>query len=99
MAALKFTVSVLAVWLLTAGYAQAAHPHNCSRTATVEALLANKFDEAVKFEGTSGEYIARVFVSADGSWSLVYTHPRGFSCIMEGGSNWQEVEWKPGRKS
>jgi len=80
--------------------ALASHPHACSNTVRIESDLAMKYNEAVTATGTANQYAMKVFLSETGSWTIIYTSPAGFSCVMLAGEDWEAVPWEaPGRKS
>ena len=56
--------------------------------------LAERFGEARVGVGTAmgGTRMVEVYASEEGSWSIVVTDPRGVSCFMATGQNWEVLE-------
>jgi hypothetical protein len=59
--------------------------------------LADKYGETPQAGGLAGPNEAEMFASRDGSWSLVYTTPKGVSCIVASGKEWELRKWEPGQ--
>ena len=94
-----FAGLALGLVLSWTGPALASHPHACAKTATVESNLAMKYEEAVRVIGTAGRYTMNIFVALNGSWTVLFTSPNGFSCVMLSGADYEDVPWKPGQES
>lgn len=74
------------VILPTQAFAQCA-PHD-----EVVSLLSERYQENQKAMGVVGDSrIIELFVSTDGSWTLVMTQPSGRACIIAAGQNWEEM--------
>ena len=41
--------------------------------------------------GQNSTLFAELFVSPNGSWTLLITHPTGISCIQAAGQNWEAL--------
>jgi hypothetical protein len=78
------------LFLLAAMPAQAQY--FCQKHDKMVALLAEDFRERRLGYGLAGStMIVEVFVSAGGTWTMLMTDVRGFSCIIAAGDGW-EVE-------
>lgn len=64
----------------------------CAPHEEVVSLLSERYQENQKAMGVVGDSrIIELFVSADGSWTLVMTQPTGRACIIAAGQNWEEM--------
>ena len=80
--------------------AAASHPHQCNSAVNVKNMLDMRYNETVRYGGITGKLIIKLYVSQEGSWTLVYISSDGNkSCIMANGEKWHEVPWEPGQKS
>jgi hypothetical protein len=61
------------------------------RTALVD-KLSSEFSEAQKAVGLANNgSVVEVFVSANGSWTMLTTAPTGESCAIAAGEDWAEA--------
>ncbi|MGI9481917.1 MAG: hypothetical protein ACR2OR_06125 [Hyphomicrobiales bacterium] len=71
-------------------HAQATH---CAAHQKVGKLLGERFKETRRAVGLlSASKMIEVYVSSGGTWTIVYTHPDGLSCIGAVGEHWQELK-------
>jgi hypothetical protein len=55
-------------------------------------LLSKKYSEAPVAMGTvSEDRFMQVFVSAQGSWTILVTKTDGEACIVAAGNNWEKL--------
>ena len=87
--------AVLAALLVFSYPAQAQS--ECYDHAKLVELLRQKYNEKFIGRGTSTGVIVELFVSPNGSWTIIYTAPSGQSCPVITGENWLREE--QGRKS
>lgn len=78
--------------LLPAGSAEAAR--NCGERVKFSKHLASKYKEHSRALGVlqSGKAVFEVYVSQEGSWTLLMTMTNGATCIMAAGHSWQEKD-------
>ena len=60
-----------------------------ARESLVERLEVRFKESETAFGITGNGMVAELFVSAEGSWTLVLTRPDGISCLMAAGQNWE----------
>ena len=86
----------LATILLLVSTPLAAEPLQCSDHADLVAQLATKYDEhQVAIGTTTTGPLVEVFVSLNGTWTLVVTTADKHSCLLASGENWMMVDWPP----
>ena len=67
----------------------------CGTHEHVTQLLAGRYKEARRAVGVvANEGVMEVFVSSDGTWSIILTSTKGLACIIAAGKNWEEVKAK-----
>lgn len=60
-----------------------------ARESLVERLEVRFKENETAYGITGNGMVAELFVSAEGSWTLVLTRPDGISCLMAAGQNWE----------
>lgn len=87
----KFAAVLAAVTLFSsAGVASAAAP--CASHDAVAKTLTTKFKEARRIMGVvNSKAVMEIFMSPQGTWTVVVTDTRGMACIIATGQDWQEV--------
>lgn len=82
------SAAVTLVGTLTATAAVAAGP--CGPRADIADNLKREFNEAAVGHGLSMRgYVLELFVSAEGTWTLIVSRPGGLSCLVDGGEGWE----------
>ena len=72
------------------GTAQAAP--QCSSHDKVVDALGNKFKETRRVMGVvNSKAVMEIFMSPQGTWTMVITDTSGLSCITASGEEWQDV--------
>ncbi len=87
-------VLVLGVGLaaIAAVSALPANARPCAPRDEIVRKLSTEFQQRQKAIGlTQAGLLAELFVSADGTWTIIFSTPEGFSCVMETGSHWMEA--------
>lgn len=90
---LRCAVAAIAacVSLATLAPAFAATP-KCAPHKQMVALLSSKYKEAPKGLGlVHGTRLVELFVSRNGSWTILATKLDGKACILAAGKDWEEV--------
>ena len=73
-----------------AGIAQAAP--QCSSHDKIVDALGNKFKETRRVMGVvNSRAVMEIFMSPQGTWTMVITDTSGISCITASGEEWQDV--------
>ena len=73
-----------------AGFAEAAP--QCSSHDKIADALGNKFKETRRVMGVvNSTAVMEIFMSPQGTWTVVVTDTRGMACIIATGQDWQEV--------
>lgn len=81
----------VAAMLSSAGPASAQQA--CATREAATKTLEKQFDEKVVGRGlaTTGKAMLELFVSANGSWTVVVSDSNGRSCILATGESWQRL--------
>jgi hypothetical protein len=87
----KLAAVLAAVTLFsTVGVASAAAP--CGSHDAVAKSLTTKFKEARRVMGVvNAKAVMEIFMSPQGTWTVLVTDTTGTSCIIATGQDWQEV--------
>jgi hypothetical protein len=73
-----------------AGKAEAAP--QCSNHDKIVDALGNKFKETRRVMGVvNSTAVMEIFMSPQGTWTIVITDTSGISCITASGEEWQDV--------
>ncbi len=84
--------AVLAVVTLfgSAGVASAAAP--CGSRDALAKSLNTKFKEARRIMGVvNARAVMEIFMSPQGTWTMLVTDTTGTACVIASGHDWQEV--------
>jgi hypothetical protein len=74
----------------SAGFAEAAP--QCSSHDKIVDALGNKFKETRRIMGVvNSTAVMEIFMSPQGTWTMVITDTSGISCITASGEEWQDV--------
>lgn len=82
-----------AIWTAS-GTIHQAHSQSayCGQRQTMITALSKKFKEHRHGIGlVSNQRMIELYVSGRGSWTVLFTHPNGTSCIGATGKNWQAL--------
>jgi hypothetical protein len=87
----KFAAVLAAVSLFgIGGVASAAMP--CGSHDAVAKSLTTKFQEARRIMGVvNAKAVMEIFMSPQGTWTVLVTDTTGTACIIATGQDWQEV--------
>jgi hypothetical protein len=87
----KFAAVLAAVTLFSSvGVASAAMP--CGAHDVVAKSLTTKFKEARRVMGVvNAKAVMEIFMSPQGTWTVLVTDTTGTACIIATGQDWQEV--------
>ena len=73
-----------------AGKAEAAP--QCGNHDKIVEVLGDKFKETRRVMGVvNAKAVMEIFMSPQGTWTMVITHTSGLSCIAASGEEWQDV--------
>ena len=88
---LKFAAVLAAVSLFSSvGVASAAAP--CGSHDALAKSLNTKFKEARRVMGVvNAKAVMEIFMSPQGTWSVLVTDTTGTACVIATGQDWQEV--------
>ena len=75
------------------GAVTSASAIECHARAEIVQLLTDAFQEKQTGFGmtTGGGELAELFVSKAGTWTLIVSTPRGDSCVVAAGENWERT--------
>ena len=87
----KFAAVLAAVSLFSsAGVASAAAP--CGSHDALAKSLTTKFKEARRIMGVvNANAVMEIFMSPQGTWTVLVTDTTGTACVIASGQDWQEV--------
>ena len=88
---LKFAAVLAAAFLFTsAGVAEAASP--CGSREAIAKSLTTKFKEARRAMGVvNASAVMEIFMSPQGTWTVLVTDTTGTACVIATGHDWQEL--------
>ncbi|WP_350335583.1 hypothetical protein [Coralliovum pocilloporae] len=73
--------------------AQAQRGMPCAARADMIGLLKDRYKEAPRAVGLiSSRGVMEVYVSQEGTWSILMTSAKGKTCIIAAGKNWEELQ-------
>jgi hypothetical protein len=86
---------LLAAPALTVSDGAAAGQTRCGARADMVQVLGSRYKENRRVMGVvNARVVMEIFVSAEGTWTVLVTDTEGRSCITAAGDNWQEVPAK-----
>jgi hypothetical protein len=86
LAAIFAAISLVSI----AGIAEAAP--QCGDHDKIVDVLGHKFKETRRVMGVvNSKAVMEIFMSPQGTWTMVITDTRGLSCITASGEEWQDV--------
>jgi hypothetical protein len=86
LAAVFAVISLISI----AGNAEAAP--QCGEHDKIVDVLGHKFKETRRVMGVvNAQAVMEMFMSAQGTWTMVITDTRGTACIAAAGQDWQDV--------
>jgi hypothetical protein len=84
--------AVLAALVPFFGTAAEAAPPPCGNHDAMTTALATKFKEARRVMGVvNARAVMEIFMSAEGTWTVLVTDTSGTACVIATGQDWQEV--------
>ncbi len=64
----------------------------CGNHDAMTTALATKFKEARRIMGVvNARAVMEIFMSAEGTWTVLVTDTAGTTCVIAAGQDWQEV--------
>jgi len=88
---LKLMAALAAISLVGAAGKTEAAPQ-CSSHAEIVDALKDTFKETRRAMGVvNTKVVMEMFMSPQGTWTMVFTDTKGISCITAAGENWQDV--------
>jgi hypothetical protein len=80
-----------AILFLTSVAAEAGNVLQCSKRDDLIKVLNSKYSEELSGFGVSGQRnLVEVFVSENGSWTILMSNTIGISCIIATGQSWEK---------
>ena len=90
---------LIALWMLV-WPAKADASIQCASHAKMTAFLIEKYNEAPRANGTiNSTNIMEMYVSMQGSWTVLLTRNDGLACIVAAGQNYEDVPHEPGPRT
>src|SRR5882724_10311592 len=88
----KLFICALSAAALIAVASPAAAQMACGDRAEIVAALGGKYQEKPRALGLVGDkFLVELFTSKEGSWTVLMSKPRGVTCILATGLNWEEL--------
>ena len=93
MKRVAFALAVLSpMALISSTHAPALADTACGPRAEIVAKLAQEFKESQQAVGLVNENaVLEVFVSGNGTWTIIATGTDGKSCLLSAGKDWQRA--------
>jgi hypothetical protein len=89
---MRLLLAALAAAIVSSAGSASAFEIQCAKHDQIAGRLAKKYSERPVGAGTIGdERYMQLFVSPQGSWSVVVTKTDGESCIVAAGANWESM--------
>lgn len=87
---LAAVVTAVSLCLTSGGAAAQAVP--CGKHDQLTKTLATKYNETRRAMGVVGtSAVMEIFMSAQGSWTMLVTTTNGIACVAAAGENWQDI--------
>lgn len=95
---MKHLVGVIAALLIAFSASTARAEQACDLRTHAVVELEKEYKETVSGRGltTNGYQMVELFVSKDGSWTILATDANGRSCLLADGQSWQGITTLPG---
>jgi hypothetical protein len=79
--------------VMVVGYSETASAgFACGKRAEVVYALDKQFNEKRRISGLVGsDAVLEIFISPQGTWTIVITNVKGISCITAAGNEWQDM--------
>ena len=88
----SFIIGALALGMVTASFSLASAAAPCGSHDTVAKQLTTKYKEARRIMGViNAKAVMEIFMSPQGTWTVLVTDTSGTTCIIATGQDWQEV--------
>jgi len=91
---MKFVLGLFAASALLTSVSFAHAQQICAPRGSAVMELEKQFEEKVFGRGlaANGQRLLELFVSKTGSWTVLVSDPKGRSCVMASGDNWQGLK-------
>jgi hypothetical protein len=88
----SFSVAVILTAASLFGFAGEAAAMQCANHDSMAKTLTGKFKETRRAMGVvNSTAVMEVFMSPQGTWTMVVTDTKGIACIAASGDGWQDV--------
>jgi len=88
---LKLVAALTAISLVSVTGKTEATPQ-CSRHEEIVGALRDTFNETRRAMGVvNAKVVMEMFMSPQGTWTMVFTDTNGISCINAAGEEWQDI--------
>lgn len=92
--------AVLALWLVIWPAKAQVAPNRCGSYQSIIAALDLKYNEVIKARArVNDRVVLHVFVSLEGTYTLITKTTTDYACIVLTGDTWEDVMFEPGQKS
>lgn len=89
-------VSIVALSALTTSAEAEIRRTGCSERALMVDRLEGRYAETRRGGGMEvSQGVVELYVSEEGSWTLLLTQPNGMSCPLAAGEGWRDLEPMP----
>ncbi len=91
---MRIILSLVAVSVLFISATSANAEQLCAPRDKAVVQLKKQFGEFVSGRGlvVNGKRMIELFVSEKGSWTVLISDPKGLSCVVTSGENWQGIK-------
>jgi TRAP-type C4-dicarboxylate transport system permease large subunit len=64
----------------------------CNSRSVIVKMLGEKYHEQAIGGGRANQALIEVFVSPEGSFTVIASYPNGIACLIAGGYDWKHFE-------
>jgi len=91
---MRIIFSLIAASVLFLSVSSANAQQFCAPRDKAVVQLEKQFGEFVSGRGlaVNGKQMIEIFVSEKGSWTVLISDPKGLSCVVTSGENWQGIK-------
>ncbi len=91
---MRIIFSLIAASVLFLSVSSANAQQFCAPRDKAVVQLKKQFGELVSGRGlaVNGKRMIELFVSEKGSWTVLISDPKGLSCVVTSGENWQGIK-------
>ncbi|MEO1066935.1 MAG: hypothetical protein AAFW47_06110 [Pseudomonadota bacterium] len=95
LTAVALSAATVTTSMVATSTSASANVPRCSSHDSITTHLAKRYGETPRGLGlVSDKGIMEVFVSKQGTWTILMTNPNGTSCLIAAGKGWEDIQSK-----